>query len=137
MSLSHLGALVYTQPEQVRRYLVEAFVAAKGDRRKAAAALGTTHRTFYRLVERLRLWGELDTIVDEKGFPRVPGPPRTSEKVKSAFLLSKGSLEKTASKLDLDVATLKVRIAELRLADDLEAMASAEGWKCPPLPRRT
>ncbi len=137
MSISQLGALIYTKPEEVKRLVLQAIVDSEGDRKKAAEVLGTTHRTFYRFIERLRLWDDIDKLVEEHDFPRAVGPARSTEKIKAAFLVSRGSPERAAKHLGWDVATLHARIAELEMAKDLDALCKAEGWKCPPLARKT
>jgi len=125
MSISTLGAKIYAQPEEAKALILEEFIRAKGDRQKAAKLLGTTHRTFYRYVEKLRMWDALDAAVEKHGFTHIPGPPRSSEKIKAAVVLMKGDLTRAARTLDLRPGVLETRIEELNLWDELNATLKA------------
>jgi DNA-binding NtrC family response regulator len=137
MSISQLGALIYTKPEEVKKQILRAIVVAKGDRKKAAEELGTTHRTFYRFIERLRLWGEIDKLVADRDFPRAVGPARSTDRIREALTLSKGRIEPAAAHLEWDVDTLYTRIAELGMGDEIAALCSENGWRCPAVFRKT
>jgi len=119
MSISLLGALLHTHPDEARMKIKAAIVAARGNRKAAAAALGTTHRSLYRYIERLRMWDEIDRLITDHGFPEREGPPRTSEKIRDAVLAAQGNLRRAARALDVKPTALEHRIQELGLWDDL------------------
>jgi transcriptional regulator with GAF, ATPase, and Fis domain len=137
MSISHIGALIVTQPDEAKRLVLGAIIEAEGDRKKAAKVLGTTHRSFYRFIEKLHLGDEIDRIIDAEGFHRIPGPARSTERIKAAFMLAKGSLDGAAKKMGIKPEALQSRIQELSLWGELEALIRTEKWKCPPLRRKS
>jgi DNA-binding NtrC family response regulator len=125
MSISHLGALVLSKPEEAKALILDALRESGGDRSKAADKLKTTHRSLYRHIERLRMWDEIDALMREQRFPLVPGPPRAADKIKMAIMKSRGSLDKAAKELELKPGELRARIADLGIEDDLRAMLKA------------
>jgi hypothetical protein len=136
MSISNLGALIVTHPEDAKEQILAAVLRAKGDRKKAAELLATTHRSFYRFVEKLRLWDEIDKLISENGFPQIPGPPRSAEKIKSAIVLMKGDLTRAARVLEVRPGALEGRIQELNLWDELNATLKASKLKPLERPRQ-
>lgn len=134
MSISLLGALIHSDRTEAERRVLHALEVAKGDRRKAAEALGTTHRSFYRFVERMKLWDKIDALMQRKGFPMIPGPPRSSKRIRDKVLEAEGRLDRAAKMLDLKEDALRARITELGLWDDLDRLLAAAKLK--PLERR-
>jgi len=131
MSLSHLGALVHADPDRARQTILDAIRDQKGNRRSAAAALGTTHRSLYRYIERLRLWDAIDRVIEDGQFATHQGPPRSAERIRDAVLAARGSLRGAARMMDLAPSTLEQRIRDLGLWDDLSRRLQALGH--PPL----
>lgn len=129
MSISHLGALICARPDEAKTQILSAIVEASGDRKKAAELLGTTHRSFYRFVERLKLWDEIDAAIAEHGFLVIPGPPRSSEKIKGAILMTRGDINRAARQLEIKPEMLRARIEELQLWDDINATLKASKFK--------
>ena len=130
MSISLLGALIHSHPDEARAKILAAIQDAKGNRKHAAEALGTTHRSLYRFIERLRLWGEIDRLIRREGYPLREGPPRSTERIRDA-VLSGGSLRRAAHALGMDSHTLAHRLDELDLWRDLDRRLKALGK--PPL----
>lgn len=125
MSTSEIGALIIAKPEEAKQRILAALVEAQGDRKRASELLDTTHRSFYRFIERLRLWDEIDKLVEERGFPRIPGPPRSTKKIRDAILAADGSLVRASRALDTRVDALRSRITELGMWDDLDRVLDA------------
>lgn len=127
MSISHLGALILTDPDAARNKIKKAILEARGNRKAAADALGTTHRSLYRYIERLQLWSAIDQMVAEHGFPGREGPPRMSERIRDAVLVARGEIPAAATALDMDPNALAARIEELGLWRDLNRRLRALG----------
>ena len=111
MSISKLGALIHSHPEEARTKIMGALEVARGDRQAAAKTLATTHRSLYRFIDRLDLWDAIDAMVREKGFPHIPGPPRSREKLREAVLDAGGNLAKAAHKLNMDKDVLEEKLS--------------------------
>ena len=127
MSISYLGALIHTQPEKAKAQILEAIRASKGDRKKAAAALGTTHRSLYRYLQRLRLWDSVEAILVEEGLPSMPGPPRMSVRILTAAVQTGGDLPKMAKAIGCTVPNLKTHLAELDMVAEVNQVLAAAG----------
>lgn len=127
MSISKIGAMIHTDPDGVKKQILDALIAAKGDRGKAAKALGTTSRSFYRYIERLHLWEIVDTLTEAHGFEKIPGPPRVAKKLRDAIVVAEGNLPRAARSLKLTVDALRVRIEELGMWDELNKILEAAG----------
>lgn len=127
MSVSLLGALIVTNPDEARSRILAAIKSAKGDRRAAAKALGTTTRSFYRHIERLRLWEAVDEQCAEQGFRKPVGPPRMPKKIRDELLVADGSLARAARALDITPEALSDRITDLDLWDELNNVLAAAG----------
>lgn len=136
MSISRVGALIHTDRDAAKKLILAAFENAQGDRGATAVALKTTLRTFYRLIERLDLWSEIDAIVETKGFPKVPGPQRAAKKIRNLILAAEGDLARAARSAGMKPASLEARISELSLWDEINKVLRAANL--PPLvkPRR-
>jgi DNA-binding NtrC family response regulator len=128
MSTSLLGSLAHADPEKAKARILHALDASQGDRKKAAELLDITHRSFYRIVERLRLWKEIDALMAENGYPVVPGPPRSPERIRAAVLKARGDLRRAATALEMrSVDALRERIDTLNLWDALDRALKAGG----------
>jgi len=125
MSISLLGALIHTDPEGAKKRILDAIIQTSGDRKAAAVVLGTTHRSLYRFIERLHLWDSIDRLIEENGFPKVIGPPRAAERIRDAVLAARGNLNSAARTLDMGLDSLRGRITELDLWDDLNRRLSS------------
>lgn len=136
MSTSILGSLAHAEPQKAKERILLALKNAKGDRKKAADLLEITHRSFYRIVERLRMWGAIDELMAEQGFPVVPGPQRSQQRICEGVIEAKGNLERAARILGLrDAESLRERIRVLNLWDELDRGLKAAGHR--PLKRTT
>lgn len=134
MSTSLLGSLAHADPEKAKARILHALDASQGDRKKAAELLDITHRSFYRIVERLRLWREIDALMKEKGYPVVPGPLRSPERIRAAVVKAAGNLKRAAIAINMsDEDALRERIRVLNLWDVLDRALKAAGH--PPLKR--
>lgn len=127
MSISNLGALIHVDPDAAKGRILKAIEQSKGDRKAAAEALGTTHRSFYRFVERLKLWPDIDRLMRDKEFAKVPGPPRTAKRIRDALLANEGDLARAAKQLGYKTDGLVERIGELDLWDPLNRVLRAGG----------
>jgi hypothetical protein len=128
MSTSILGSLANADPERAKERILHALDASQGDRKKAAELLDITHRSFYRIVERLGLWKQIDALMKEKGYPVVPGPPRSPERIRTAILKARGDLKRAATALEMHSAdALRERIEALNLWAALDRALKAEG----------
>lgn len=125
MSISNLGALIHAKPDEAKAKILKAIEDAKGDRKAAAEALATTHRSFYRYIERLRLWPEIDALMKLKKFEVTPGPPRSDKRLRDAVLAADGSLPRAARALGMRVDALRDRISELQLWDEINKVLKA------------
>ena len=76
MSTSILGSLAHADPNKAKQRILSALQRTSGERKKAAELLGVTHRSFYRIITRLEMWGEIDELMKRRGFQQIPGPPR-------------------------------------------------------------
>lgn len=135
MSISMFGAMIHSHPEEARAKILAAIKDAGGNRKQAAEALGTTHRSLYRFIERLRLWSEIDRMVADNGFPEREGPPRSSDRIRDAVLAAGGELKRAARSLDMRQEALYGRIQELGLWNDLNRRLKALGRKPMRAPR--
>lgn len=124
MSISMLGALIHAEPDKARAQILDAIRQTKGDRKAAADVLGTTHRSLYRFIERLKLWDAIDRMIEENHWPRVVGPPRAAERIRDAILASRGNIGRAATNLGVSPDSLRSRIVELNLLDDLNRRLS-------------
>lgn len=131
MSISTIGALIHVDSEEAKKRILGALEQGNGDRRVAARILNTTHRSFYRFVERLKLWDEIDALAEKHGFPKAPGPPRSSERMRTMVLEASGDLARVARQLGIKVSALRVRITEMGLWDDING--KLQEAKLPPL----
>lgn len=61
------------QDSAARREILAAMGEASGARIQAATLLGLEPRTFYREIERLSLWDELDRLARVNGWPAREG----------------------------------------------------------------
>lgn len=82
MSTSVLGSLAHALPLEAKRRILSALTEAEGNRRRAAELLEVKHRSFYRIVDRLGMWPEIDALMNAHGFVATPGPPRKVDKVR-------------------------------------------------------
>lgn len=133
MSISHLGALAHAKPDEAKRLILDAVEVSGGDRQKAASVLGIASRSFYRFIEKLQLWPEIDALEKSKGFEPAMGPPRASERIKAALVLSKGNFDRAARALEITRYALRARIDELALWAEIDEMLAAQ--KLPKLVR--
>lgn len=130
MSISKIGAKIIDDPMAAKRMILEALEAAEGDRKTAAKALGTTHRSLYRFFDRLNLWDEIDALIREKGFPHIPGPPRLRARILVEVVAHEGDLTKAARALDeMGIRALRARITELNLWHELNRELSRRGFE--------
>lgn len=136
MSISRIGALIHTDRDAAKTLILDAFELAQGDRGATAAALKTTLRTLYRLIERLDLWDDIDRITDEKGFAKVPGPQRAAKKIRNLVLASDGDLDRAARSAGMKRPTLEARISELGLWDEINKVLRAANLPLLVKPRR-
>jgi hypothetical protein len=115
--LSGIGALIITDAAEAKARLLLAFETARGNREKVAKIEGVDKRTVYRWLTRLDAWNELDTMCEQKNFPRVPGPPRLRDRIVSAMVEARGVPARAARVLELDGGKdeLLAKIAELHL----------------------
>lgn len=74
--VSAMGALIIVDPNAARERILAAIDAAKGNRTRAAEALGAKHRSLLRWIDKLALWPEIDRLCKEKGYDVQPGPGR-------------------------------------------------------------
>jgi DNA-binding NtrC family response regulator len=133
MSLTKIGALVHVDPARAKRMILHALVESEGDRGVAAAQLETTLRTFYRLIERLDLWEEIDRLVERKGFTKNPGPQRAEKKLRNLVIAADGNLEKAARSAGMSRERLEARIEELGLWEEIDRVLVAANL--PPMER--
>ncbi len=134
MSISLLGALIHTDPEEAKARILTALRESRGDRRAAAELLETTHRSLYRHIERLQMWPAIDELIEVNNFPHVPGPPRvpqraSAEQIESALVAARGIRSKAARRLKIDMKALTDRISELDLWDVLSQKLAALGFR--------
>ena len=110
-----LGALIVLDAAEARRRLLASIVAAGGNRAVAAKALGETHRTFCRHIEKLGLWNQIDQL-EAMGAIRSRGNPRRSDEgIRDALRAAHGNVKRAAARLRMPVARLAARMAELGL----------------------
>jgi DNA-binding NtrC family response regulator len=127
VSTSIFGSLAHADPAKAKQRILHAIERAQGDRKKAAELLGTTHRSFYRIVDRLKFWDEIDKLVEERGFPRPAGPPRVAVKIREAVVEAEGSLRRAARALDMSEAALRERIETQDLWTEINRALKAAG----------
>lgn len=127
MSISKLGALIHSHPEEAEKQILDAMRDARCDRKTAATALNTTHRSLYRFIDRLDLWAKIDTMIEESGFPKIPGPPRSRDRIREAVLNAGGALARAATALDMDRDILEKRLTSLGMWADLNSELEARG----------
>jgi regulatory Fis family protein len=128
MSTSLLGSLAHAEPQKAKQRILHALERTHGDRKKAAELLDVQHRSFYRIVERLRMWNEIDEMMERKGFPQIPGPSRTPKRIRDAVLAAEGSLPRAARSLNMSgEESLRERIDELGLWTDINKVLRAAG----------
>jgi hypothetical protein len=134
MGISVLGATCITDPDSAKAAILSALTKSRGDRGKAAKALETTQRNLYRVIDRLAIWGDIDKLVADRGFPIIPGPLRSNARIRVAVLDAQGNLKRAARRLDMvDERTLRQRIEKLSLWDELDQLLAIAGL--PPLKR--
>lgn len=128
MATSILGSLAHADPAKAKQRILHALERAAGSRTKAAQLLEIQHRSFYRIVERLNMWDEIEALIEEKGFQAGKGPPRSATRIREAVLEAGGNLTKAARMLDCGgVAVLRERIEQLQLWPDLNRALRAAG----------
>jgi transcriptional regulator with GAF, ATPase, and Fis domain len=128
MSISPFGALICTDPAAARKRILDALTAARGDRSRAARALGlATPRTLYRWIERLSMWPEVDALINERGFDKLPAPPRTRDRAHTLLTKHKGNVERAARAFGIKPDAFRARLR--RLGIDATAYAVNNGAK--------
>lgn len=128
MSISILGSLAHADPAKAKQRILHALERTHGDRKKAAELCDVTHRSFYRIVERLDLWDEIEALHERRGFPSAGGPPRAPKRIRDAILAADGNLAKAARALHMaSVDTLRERITSLNLWNELNRVLKAAG----------
>jgi hypothetical protein len=140
MSLSPFGALILAKPDEARATLLDAIVRAKGDRKGAATILKVTTRSFYRSIDRMKLWAEIEKLEAEKGFMPIPGPPHvrhvpsihggkkpapSADKIKATILVREGDVERAARDLEISPETFTARVDELKIWGELNRILRA------------
>jgi hypothetical protein len=128
MSTSILGSLAHADPKKAKERILHALESTRGDRKKAAELLDVQHRSFYRIVERLAMWDEIDAMMKRRGFTAIPGPPRTPKRIRDAVLAAEGNLSAAARALDMgSEKALRTRIEELGLWTAINRVLRAAG----------
>jgi transcriptional regulator with GAF, ATPase, and Fis domain len=128
VTISTFGALIHTDPDGARKQILDALTAARGDRSRAAKALGLkTARTLYRWIERLDMWPTVDALIAERGFDKLPAPPRTRDRVIAALAKHKGNVDRAARMLGLKPDAFRARLKRLNI--DAKAHAPNHGGK--------
>jgi hypothetical protein len=74
--VSRMGALIVVDPATAKAEILASIDAAKGNRTRAAEALGAKHRSLLRWIDKLALWPEIDRLCKAKGYDVQPGPGR-------------------------------------------------------------
>jgi transcriptional regulator with GAF, ATPase, and Fis domain len=126
--LTNMGADIITNPALARQRLLKAFEDAHGRRDEAARALGASVRSVYRWLNRLDAWDALDTLMEKKGYERIPGPPRTRDRMVAAIMEARGNLSRAARTLGLSQELLLDRVVELELHTRVDAALRAAGY---------
>lgn len=129
MTLSTLGALAYTNPNELKQKIFAALLEAKGNRTKAAEVLGTSRRNLFRIIGRAQLWKEIDAFNEKHNFPKIPAPARSDERIRNAVVACKGNIVRAAKQLDMKENTLRDRIRELKLEEELNSLLQSLGYK--------
>jgi len=117
--LSNMGALIKLDPAAAKAKIVAAFRQAEGNRTRAAKVLDVSERNFYRWVEKLGMWDELDGIVRANGWQVQHGPPRTRDRVLAEVVKAGGDLPRASRSLGLTEADLRSKISELGIEDQV------------------
>jgi transcriptional regulator with GAF, ATPase, and Fis domain len=124
--ITRIGALIHTDRDAAKQEILRVLREARGDRAAAAHALGqSTPRSLYRWIERLGMWPEVDALIAEHGFPAIPGPPRSRDRIIAAMVRDRGNVQRASQALDMKPATLEKRIAELGIAQEIERLVSS------------
>jgi hypothetical protein len=112
VSINRIGGLVAIgETEQAKKEIVDAFVAAKGDRSKAAEILNASVRSVYNWLDRIPgAWKALDDALAENDIERPAGPPRGIDKLVEAVVAARGSINPAARELGI---TNKKLVAEI------------------------
>lgn len=77
-----LGDFIIADPAKVLSHdaakarILAAIDAARGNRTRAAEALGESYRGLLRVIDALDMWPAIDALCAERDYSVQPGPPR-------------------------------------------------------------
>jgi transcriptional regulator with GAF, ATPase, and Fis domain len=124
--MTKIGALIVTDPERAKAEIIEVLRNAKGDRDKAAQALGlNTPRSLYRWIERLEMWAAVDKLAKEEKFVQRSGPLRSRDRIVAAMVRAKGQDAEAAAELRMAPESLRERIDQLGIGPEVARLARA------------
>lgn len=123
MSINRIGGLIALgETEKAKSEIVEAFVAAKGDRNEAAKKLNGSVRSVYNWLDRIPgAWKALDEALEQNGIERPAGPPRGVDKLVEAVVQARGSIKPAARELGMTDKKLVAEIERHDLVDSINA----------------
>ncbi len=139
--LTDMGADIIKNPAVAKERLLEAFraatdavissrqtgeQAATNIKRAVAEKFGASERSVYRWITRLDAWDDLDAITSEKDL-RIPGPPRTRDKIIGAIVTARGNVNRAARDLGMSRAELLEKLAIMKLYERTNAALKAAG----------
>jgi len=78
--MSMMAYKIGADPDSAKLEILAALRAAEGSREEAARTLGTSIRTFYRWLEILRMYEDVDNLLREMNLDVYVGPPRKYHK---------------------------------------------------------